>query len=416
MGIHASQLDLATYTNLGGTQSLIETDNNGNTRGLGLNWAVLNFRVVVSYSTTAALPAGTYANGTAGVGATITGNVNGAIGAVGGSGTALALSDTVLVKDQGTTAENGVYIVTQVGDGANPYILTRFDSLNTASHFNSGLVVAHKPTTDNATNQGSFWALQDTVATVGTDPAVFLQIGYSQAQVDALVNGLSWKQSVTAATAAALTANTAAGSGEGKTLTADANGALTVDGVAVTAGQRILVKDEATGSDNGIYLVTDAGSAGTPYILTRATDADTDAKLPTGSVVFVDQGTANQDLGFGLTTDGTITVDTTALTFQQVTARTGSEVRALSENFAAAAGVFGAGVTAFTLANAVSTDTAVSSGFVLLRNGVDDMTQAPNIGATVAATDWFAATTTLSIGTDVTGDGHDYRFRYWTAL
>lgn len=137
--------------------------------------------------------------------------------------------------------------------------------------------------------------------------------------VQAYAAGLDWKQSVRLATTAALPANTAAGSGVGKTLTADANGALSVDGVAVAAGNRILVKDESPGSDNGIYVVTDAGSAGTPYVLTRATDADQNAEVTDGMAVFVGEGTSNLDTGWVLITNDPITVDTTALVFTQFT-------------------------------------------------------------------------------------------------
>lgn len=137
--------------------------------------------------------------------------------------------------------------------------------------------------------------------------------------VQAYAAGLDWKQSVRLATAAALPANTAAGSGVGKTLTADANGALTVDGVSVVAGDRLLVKDESPGSDNGIYVVTNAGSGGAPYVLTRATDADQDAEVTANLAVFVEEGTANADTGWTLTTNNPITVDTTALVFTQFT-------------------------------------------------------------------------------------------------
>lgn len=104
--------------------------------------------------------------------------------------------------------------------------------------------------------------------------------------VDARVNGLSWKDSVNWATAGALPANTYANgtAGVGATLTATANGALSVDGNAVTAGERLLVKNEATGANNGIYTVTQAGTAGTPYILTRTVDADETADLENASV------------------------------------------------------------------------------------------------------------------------------------
>lgn len=137
--------------------------------------------------------------------------------------------------------------------------------------------------------------------------------------VDAVASGLDWKYSVRLATAAALPANTAAGSGVGKTLTANANGALSVDSVAVANGDRILVKDESTGANNGVYVVTDLGSAGTPYVLTRATDFDQNAEVTAGAAMFVEEGASLADTGWLLTTNNAIVVDTTALVFTQFT-------------------------------------------------------------------------------------------------
>lgn len=136
--------------------------------------------------------------------------------------------------------------------------------------------------------------------------------------VDSAVSNLARHQPVRLATAADLAANTPAGSGVGKTLTADANGALTVDGVAAVNGDRVLVKDYGGGASsahNGIYDVTDAGSGATPWILTRATDADENAEMQDGSCVFVGEGTANADRTYCQITNEPITVDTTALEF-----------------------------------------------------------------------------------------------------
>src|SRR5262249_18352603 len=87
---------------------------------------------------------------------------------------------------------------------------------------------------------------------------------------------LSRHADVRLATATVLPTNTYnnGSGGVGATLTGTANGALTVDGVAVAASDRILVKNEATQSKNGIYTVSNIGSAGAPYVLTRATDAN----------------------------------------------------------------------------------------------------------------------------------------------
>lgn len=204
-------------------------------------------------------------------------------GLAGGAGSALSVN----VDDSTIEINTDSLRVKADGIGAN-----ELDETDTYD-FTSGSVSVATPTTANEAANKSY--------------------------VDGLVNGLDWKNSVRLATNAALPANTAGGSGVGKTLTADANGALTVDGVAVAASDRILVKDESTGSDNGIYTVTATGDGSNPYVLTRATDADQDAEVTANLAVFVEEGTANADSGWVLTTDNPITVDTTAQTYTQFT-------------------------------------------------------------------------------------------------
>ncbi len=129
-------------------------------------------------------------------------------------------------------------------------------------------------------------------------------------QTPSLVS-LDYKESVRLATAAALPANTFLAN----VLTAAGNGALTVDGVATANGNRILVKDESTAANNGIYAVTDAGSAGTPYILTRSLDADTSAEVNNGMYTYVGEGSTNATRAYVLATADPITLNTTALAF-----------------------------------------------------------------------------------------------------
>jgi len=125
---------------------------------------------------------------------------------------------------------------------------------------------------------------------------------------------LDLKASVVGATTAALAANTYAAGVK----TADANGSINpIDGLTLVAGARLLVKDEGTGSENGIYVVTQVGTAGLPFILTRATDFDSSAEITDGASVFVEQGTANANTQWVLTTNDAITLDTTSLTFVQ---------------------------------------------------------------------------------------------------
>lgn len=153
--------------------------------------------------------------------------------------------------------------------------------------------------------------------TLSADPTNALHAATKQ-YVDAVATGLDLKASVRVATIAALPACTAAGSGVGKTLTADAVGILTVDGVATVLNDRILVKNQVTGANNGIYKVTTEGTAGVAFVLTRATDADSNTEVNPGMYCFIEEGSL-ADTGFVLTTNATITVDTTSLAFSQFT-------------------------------------------------------------------------------------------------
>jgi len=154
--------------------------------------------------------------------------------------------------------------------------------------------------------------------TLNADPSSALHSATKQ-YVDSVATGLDIKASCRVATAAALPACTAAGSKVGKTLTMDAVGVLTVDGVATALNNRILVKDQAIGANNGIYRVTTEGTASVAAILTRATDADQDAEVTAGMFTFIEEGTENADNGLALITNDPITVDTTALVFSQFT-------------------------------------------------------------------------------------------------
>ena len=121
-------------------------------------------------------------------------------------------------------------------------------------------------------------------------------------------------------TAAALTAYTASGGpGVGRILTGDAVGVLTVDAVATGLNDRICVKDAVADVDNGLYKVTTEGTGAVAYVLTRATDADTDAEVVSGLCVFTTHGTANADKWFEITTADPIVVGTTGITIAEFT-------------------------------------------------------------------------------------------------
>ena len=151
--------------------------------------------------------------------------------------------------------------------------------------------------------------------TAGSDAA-------TKSYADSIAGGFDPKASCQYATAAALPAVTASGTGTGKTLTADANGALSVDGASPVVGDRILVKDQVAGADRGIYVVTATGDGSNPFILTRATDFDNDVEVTNGARTFITLGTTLSGTAFALVTVDPITVDTTALAFTQVSGQT----------------------------------------------------------------------------------------------
>lgn len=133
--------------------------------------------------------------------------------------------------------------------------------------------------------------------------------------VDSLAGGLSVKTACLAATTGALTATYSNGaSGVGATLTnAAAMVALTLDGISLSVGDRVLIKDQTAQEQNGIYTVTTVGSGAANWVITRATDYDTSAEIISGTYTIVEDGTANSSNMFVMTTNGTITVGTTAI-------------------------------------------------------------------------------------------------------
>jgi hypothetical protein len=142
----------------------------------------------------------------------------------------------------------------------------------------------------------------------------------SKSYVDATVQGLDQKPTAQVATTAALPANTYANGtgGIGATLTATANGALTVDGYTPAVGDRILVKNETATANNGLYDVTQVGSGAAPYILTRNVYMDAPAEFPGAFIPVEDAGTTNANSLWLCTNTVAPTVGTTAITFTQL--------------------------------------------------------------------------------------------------
>jgi hypothetical protein len=164
-----------------------------------------------------------------------------------------------------------------------------------------------------------------TTGTISTAPSASTDI-VNKSYADSIATGINFHAACNLATTAALPANTYNNGtgGVGATLTATANAALVVDSVTVTSGQRILVKNEAAGANNGVYTVTQVGSGALPYILTRATDYDTSGtgtnEIDIGDLLLVLSGTVNANTSWVQQTPLPITVGTTSIVFIQFAA------------------------------------------------------------------------------------------------
>lgn len=201
------------------------------------------------------------------------------------------------------------------------------------------------PTAD--ISNGGFKITNVAEPTLSTDAA-------TKNYVDSVAQGLDVKASVVVATTANITLS----------------GAQTIDGVAVVAGDRVLVKNQSTASANGIYVAA-AGA------WTRATDADTWAKL-VSAFVFVEKGTVGADTGWVSTIDNGGTLGSTAVTFSQFsgagtyTAGTGLTLTGTQfsiTNTAVTAGSYGSTSKTLTLTvNAQGQLTAVAASDIAISN------------------------------------------------
>jgi phage-related tail fiber protein len=167
--------------------------------------------------------------------------------------------------------------------------------------------------------------------------------------VDNVARGLDWKQSVRAASTGNVSVSSAPSS---------------IDGVTLAANDRVLLKDQTTGSENGIYTFAAAASA-----LTRALDADSSAEVTSGLAVTITEGTANGDKVYALSTNDPITLGTTALVFAQVGGGGSSYTAGNGLTLTSTTFDVGAGTGISVAADAVAVDTAVVARHVAFNVG-----------------------------------------------
>lgn len=130
--------------------------------------------------------------------------------------------------------------------------------------------------------------------TIPNNPTIDNQVA-NKGYVDLIAAGFNLLNPVYAASTTDINATYNNGAaGIGATLTANANGVLSLDGVNPPIGQNILIKDQASELTNGIYTVTNAGSVSTPFVLTRATTFDAPDEIQQGDLVNILQGSSQK--------------------------------------------------------------------------------------------------------------------------
>ncbi len=227
----------------------------------------------VDLATTFRLKNCTYNNGTAGVGATLTGNVNGQLSQsnqtnkIDNVTTSITLTPIILIKNQTDNKQNGIYQITQLGDGSNPFILTRIAGYDETSEIYPSQVVV---------NQGTTNALKSFYET-GIDPVIGTDnIVYAVSSVPVVVQPLLSVKTVLDVNLNGTYVNGTAyvnQPGYGATITGNVNDSINnienVNGQLLNSGDRVLVIGMADNTQNGDYTLTRVGNATLPYVLTR---------------------------------------------------------------------------------------------------------------------------------------------------
>lgn len=276
------------------------------------------------------------------------------VDAIGGSG----LTIHAPVNVEANSALGGTYAVG--GTTQTTTDITGGKTITFSS--NHGLSVNDGIVWDNSFNGiiggEAYW-----VQTVPALNQITIRNGYFGVEVTTLTNGTGLSES------------SRANPGVGATLTnSGANVALTVDGIAVANGWRVLVYSEANAAHNGIYEVTDTGSPSTAWVLTRATDMD--KYIPTspngmgkGDYTFVTSGNTGAGESYVLTApDGEIIIGTDNIVFTQFSS---------AGAYTAGNGISITGTIISANVDGVTTD--IVGGNIVVKTSAQLIT--PNIGA-----------------------------------
>jgi hypothetical protein len=205
-------------------------------------------------------------------------------------------TDNFTVSSGAVTAKNITLGTSTLTNGSTTNTLAGIQQLDVDNIRVDGNEISSTDTNGNISlnPNGTGVVAVNTSRITGVVDPVDPQDAATKAYVDARAAGLDPKQSVKAATTAPITLS----------------GVQTIDGVALSVGNRVLVKDQANNTQNGIYIVASGAWS-------RSTDMDEPSELTAGLFFFVEDGTANGDAGFVKTSDSVGTVGTDPITFVQ---------------------------------------------------------------------------------------------------
>lgn len=192
-------------------------------------------------------------------------------------------------------------------DGSAAITVTAAAGTLTGTTLNSTVV------TSSLTTLGTSASLPGSPTTTTQSPADNSTKIATTAYVDAAVLGQNFKEAALVATTANLVGVYLAG-----VFTYTATGTDNIDGVNLALGNRVLVKNQTTTFQNGIYTVTTAGSLGVAGVLTRSSDANTSAEFKTGDALLVTSGTVNASTTWAYTGVDSPNLGTDAITYVQI--------------------------------------------------------------------------------------------------